>query len=287
MCSFTEELGKNIMDVATNDDSSQELEELCGSSEEKSVNLEDDDTSCEPVSESSTESSDIHNEPHQPIMENKNSQNISQIPQVVNPTQEQIPNSPILNKTVQTAVQHQILKETVKPLQKTPPTGNIQKPNIAKAKCNVECSSRGTPELTNSVQQQLLRRTPPTITQISSSIKGSQEKMQDVKNNLLDVKGIIKIGDVETQNKKVRFDKSAVDKTQVSATQVSQLAQSTIQRATRSLNLPMSTIYLLIAFLGLGVTFYIFQKYVSSDKCRSDKNRCLVDENRHYPNDEQ
>lgn len=234
MSSFTNELGKNIMEIATNDDSLQELEESSDSCEDLIPQecIEDEETS------SMSSESDIHEQPTAQHQEPAVVCNINDKP-VQQPNIK--PDSVQKNNTIINTGNPPI-QVCVRPMV----AGNQQQNKV-----NIPVKSAPV--------QKLLENPLPT---------SSTKKCIDDNCKMQSLSVQQQIMKKPLEQKKVRFDNSKLATTipsspKLSNTQIAQVAQSVLQRATKAVHMPVSTLYFFIVLLCIGIGFYLYQKYVA------------------------
>ena len=234
MSSFTNELGKNIIEIATNDDSLQDLDESSSSCEDiiPQECLEDEETS------SMSQESDIH-EPlivqyQEPAVVCINDKSVQQKTNIK-------PDSVQKNNTI-INTGYPPIQVCVHPLN----TGNQQQ-----SKMNIPVKPTPIPKL--------FENPLPTSSTKKCVCNTEKTLRQSVQQQIMKK---------PLEQKKVKFDNSKLATTiplspKLSNTQIAQVAQSALQRATKAFHMPVSTFYFFIALLCIGICFYLYQRYVA------------------------
>lgn len=255
MSSFTNELGKNIMEIATTDDSLQELEKSSESCEDIIQQGYDEDDETSSMSES-----DIHAQPtvQEPVVIcNTNDKKTLQTTEI---KIDSSPNNNTLintgNPPIQVCVHPPEVDKFAEILSHQ---NNIEIP-IHPVESSVVQQSKVNIPTKSSTTTQKISISNPTICSTKKYISNSCKMPEPSVQQQLMKKPI--------EPKKVRFDNSKLATTiplspKPSNTQIALVAQTALQRATKAFHMPVSTLYFLITFLCLGIGFYLYQKYVT------------------------
>lgn len=270
MSSFTNELGKNIMEIATNDDSLQELDGLNVHSSEltSSQNRDDDGSSdssdsCddmipqECIDDEETSSMSEESETHEPIAQKQ----VTRQQTVICNTNDK-PSQPVNIKPVSPPKSNPIVNTGNPPIQvQLHPinTMDFAETSISKDIC--------LPTQQNKIDNPAKALVVPKLLGDSLPINSMKKAISN--NSKIQTPSVQQqIMKKPLEQKKVRFDNSKLTTTiplspKLSNTQIACVAQSAIQRATQAFHMPVTTLYFFIALLCIGIGFYLYHKYVA------------------------